>query len=196
LYQSGCDHIIAAGEDAAIAPKSFCIALLLSLVAATAHAAELFGTVVAVADGDTVTLLDASRQQHRIRLSGIDAPERRQAYGERSKQHLAAIVFQKRARVVWDKRDRYGRIVGRVFAAECERGDCPYSVDAGVEQIRAGLAWHYKQYQRDQTPLERARYAALEEEARARGEGLWKDSQPVAPWNFRRHAATPLTPES
>jgi endonuclease YncB( thermonuclease family) len=159
------------------------------LVAATAHAAELFGTVVAVADGDTLTLLDASRQQHKIRLSGIDAPERRQAYGERSKQHLAAMVFQKRARVVWDKRDRYGRIVGRVFAAGCDHADCAYSLDAGLEQIRAGLAWHYKQYQRDQSPLERARYAALEDEARARGEGLWQDAAPVPPWNFRRHTA-------
>jgi endonuclease YncB( thermonuclease family) len=158
------------------------------LAATAAHSAELFGTVVAVADGDTLTVLDASRRQHKIRLSGIDAPERRQAYGERSKQHLAAIVFQKPARVVWDKRDRYGRILGRVFAAACEHG-CAYSVDAGLEQIRAGLAWHYKQYQRDQSPSERARYAALEDEARARGEGLWKDADPVPPWNYRRPSA-------
>jgi endonuclease YncB( thermonuclease family) len=164
------------------------------LVAATTHAAELFGTVVAVADGDTLTLLDASRQQHKIRLSGIDAPERRQAYGERSRQHLATIVFQKRARVVWDKRDRYRRIVGRVYAAQCGDGGCAYSVDAGLEQIRAGLAWHYKQYQRDQSPAERVRYAALEDEARARGEGLWKDADPVPPWNYRRHSAASTSP--
>jgi endonuclease YncB( thermonuclease family) len=168
----------------------FCTALLLWVLATTAHAAELSGTVVAVADGDTLTLLDASHQQHRIRLSGIDAPERRQAYGERSKQHLAGIVFHKPARVVWDKRDRYGRIVGQVFAAECGHAGCAHTVDAGLEQIRAGLAWHYKQYQRDQPPSERARYAALEVEARTRRDGLWKDAEPVPPWDFRRHSAT------
>jgi endonuclease YncB( thermonuclease family) len=98
-------------------------------------------------------------------------------------------VFHKPARVVWDKRDRYGRIVGRVFAAECDHAGCAYTVDAGLEQIRAGLAWHYKQYQRDQWPSERARYAALEVEARARRDGLWKDPEPVPPWDFRRHSA-------
>lgn len=143
--------------------------------------------IVGVADGDSVTLVDESHQQHKIRLSGIDAPERRQAYGDRAKQHLAALVFRKDVRVVWHKRDRYGRIVGRVFAAECERRVCRYNIDAGLEQIKAGLAWHYKQYARDQPSDERARYAAVEQQARERRDGLWKELEPVAPWNFRRH---------
>ena len=93
------------------------MSLLLLAVSVTASAAELFGTVVAVADGDTVTLLDASNLQHKVRLSGIDAPERRQAYGERARQNLAANVHHKTVLVVWKKEDRYGRIVGRVLLA-------------------------------------------------------------------------------
>lgn len=100
-------------------------------------------------------------------------------------------MFSKDVRVVWHKRDRYGRIVGRVLAAECERRVCRYSIDAGLEQIKAGLAWHYTQYARDQPLDERTRYAAGEQQARARGNGLWRESQPVPPWNFRRHSRMP-----
>ena len=160
-------------------------ALLLVALSAAAPAAEIVGRVVAVSDGDTLTLLDASHEKHRVRLSGIDAPERRQAYGERAKQHLAALVFRKHVRVVWDKKDRYSRIVGRVFAAECEAA-CPYTVDVALEQIRAGLAWHYKQYAREQPPPQRELYAALERRARERREGLWQEPHPIAPWEFRR----------
>ena len=124
-----------------------------------------------------------------MRLAGIDAPERRQAYGERAKHHLAALVFGRSVIVVWDKRDRYGRIVGRVLARDCAGITCRYSLDAGLEQIKAGLAWHYKQYQNEQDPADRTQYAALEREARVRGEGLWKDPQPVPPWQYRHHSA-------
>ncbi len=148
-------------------------------------AAEFFGTVIAVADGDTVTVVDAARQQHKVRLSGIDAPERRQAYGERAKQHLSALAYQKVVRVVWVKRDRYHRIVGRVFVGECSGHGCRYPVDAGLEQIRAGLAWHYKQYAREQSSAERSAYTALETHARNHGAGLWKEASPVPPWEFR-----------
>jgi endonuclease YncB( thermonuclease family) len=92
-------------------------------------------------------------------------------------------------RVVWEKRDRYARIVGRVFAAECDAA-CPYTIDVGLEQIRAGLAWHYKQYQREQSPSDRERYAQLERYARDRREGLWHDAQPTPPWDYR---LAPLT---
>ena len=153
-------------------------------ISSAASGAELVGRVVAVADGDTLTFLDESRERHRVRLSGIDAPERRQAFGERAKQHLAALVFGKPVRVVWEKKDRYARIVGRVFAAECEA--CPYTIDVGLEQIRAGLAWHYTQYSREQPALQRFQYAAFERRARERREGLWQEAQPVAPWDFRR----------
>ena len=167
------------------------------LFAAPAPAAELFGTVVAVADGDTVTLLDNAHRRHHVRLSAIDAPERKQAYGDRAKRHLASLVFGKTVLVSWAKRDRYRRIVGRVLAGECMQSHCSYTIDVGLEQIKAGLAWHYKHYAREQPLAERTRYAAIELSARERREGLWEDTEPVPPWEFRHDRRTdraPLTP--
>lgn len=143
-----------------------------------AFAATFAGTVVHVADGDTVTVLDASKTQHRIRLAGIDAPEKRQPFGEASRKHLGSFVAGKLVAVEWHKRDRYGRIVGKVMQG---------ATDAGLEQIRAGLAWHYKKYEREQPPADRATYAAGEVEARAKRLGLWSEN-PVAPWVWRQHA--------
>lgn len=166
-------------------------ALLLATVAA---AAELRGVVVNVADGDTLTVLESTstplttRRQHRVRLAGIDAPERRQPFGTRAKQHLAALVLGREVTVAWEKRDRYGRIVGRVLAPECASRACAQSLDAGLAQIRAGLAWHYKRYASEQPPEERRRYAAAEEAARADKTGLWRDVDAVPPWEFRRTA--------
>ena len=162
---------------------------MLLLVSVAAAGEELYGTVVRVGDGDTLTLLDASHKMHKVRLSGIDAPERRQAYGERARQHLALLTYGKSARVIWQKRDRYGRIVGRVFVAECGGPECPFSREVGLEQIKAGLAWHYKDYAREQPPNERWRYALVELQARARREGLWQDASPIPPWEFRQRPA-------
>jgi endonuclease YncB( thermonuclease family) len=163
------------------------------LLSRGACAAEFNAQVIAVADGDTLTVLDAAQHQHKIRLSGIDAPERRQAYGERSKQHLASMAHGKAVRIVWEKRDRYGRLVARVLLAECARPGCAYTVDAGLEQIKAGLAWHYKQYAREQPPAERSQYSINEVEARTRGDGLWRDPEPVPPWHFRNPGQTPIS---
>lgn len=88
---------------------------LLCLVFSLAHAETLSGYVVGIADGDTVTVLDANRQEHKIRLAGIDAPEKAQPFGDRSKQNLAALVFNKNVIVEWDKQDRYGRTVGKIL---------------------------------------------------------------------------------
>ena len=91
--------------------------------------------------------------------------------------------------VVWSKRDRYGRIVGRVLLQECTASGCAYTTDLGLEQLKAGLAWHYKQYAKDQPLGERVRYAWFEQQARARREGLWKEAVPVPPWQFRKPLA-------
>lgn len=138
-------------------------------------AATLSGTVVRVADGDTITVLDSAKMQHKIRLQGIDAPERKQAFGTASRKHLALLVAGKTVRVEWQKRDRYQRIVGKVW-----RG----SIDAGLEQIRAGMAWHYKKYEREQSPEDRAAYAAAEAVARSQRLGLWVEKA-TAPWEWR-----------
>ena len=169
--------------------RIICI-VALGLLAGLAVAAELTGQVVGVSDGDTVTVLDAAHQQHKIRLSGIDAPEKRQAYGERSKKHLSDLVYGKSVLVIWEKRDRYGRIVGRVLAPECNP-TCRYSRDAGLEQLKAGLAWHYKQYEKEQSLDDRAGYSSSEEQARSRREGLWKEPDAVPPWQFRRQTSLP-----
>ena len=99
---------------------------------------------------------------------------------------MSELVYAKPVRVVWDKRDRYGRIVGRVLIAECDRTQCAYTIDVGVEQLKAGLAWHYRQYEKEQRPEDRAHYSATEREARLRREGLWKEPDAVPPWAFRR----------
>lgn len=145
----------------------------------------LKGRVVAVSDGDTVTVLDEDRNQHKIRLMGIDAPEKAQAYGQKSKQHLSDLIFGRDVLVEWHKRDRYQRIVGKVFVVRPRCHLCDQNVDAGLEQIRAGLAWWYRQYAKEQAQEDRLSYDAAEAEAHARQIGLWRDTDPVPPWDFR-----------
>ena len=152
------------------------LAVLLIAFAAHAGATELVGRVVSIADGDTITVLDAEHVQHIVRLAGIDAPERKQAFSNVSRQHLAGLVFQRDVAVEWRKRDRYGRLVGVV------RVD---GQDADLAQVQAGLAWHYKAYEREQSTADRLAYADAEGVARAVQLGLWRDAAPVAPWEFR-----------
>ncbi len=152
--------------------------LLLNLVVFNAHAVNLIeGKVVSVADGDTVTVLDDQKTQHKIRLLGIDAPEKSQAFGEKSKQSLHGMVHGKVVQVTYDKRDKYGRIVGKVLLG---------SQDICHQQIKLGLAWHYKKYQNEQTPEDRDAYSESENTARSQNLGLWVDAQPLAPWDFRK----------
>lgn len=153
------------------------IAALLCGVLGTASAATLRGEVVGLADGDTLTVLDNERHQHRVRLVGIDAPEKRQAFGERSRQHLSELVFRQAVVVDWKKRDRYGRILGVVRVR---------TVDVGQAQLRAGLAWHYKAYAREQAAGQRTLYSAEEVDARRARRGLWSEAAPTPPWEFRR----------
>jgi endonuclease YncB( thermonuclease family) len=136
------------------------------------------GTVVGVADGDTVTVLDAQKTQHKIRLSGIDAPEKAQDYGERSKQNLSKLVFGKKVTIPDTNKDRYGRTISRVLVN---------GKDAGLEQIKGGFAWHYKKYQKDQQPSDRVLYAQAQEKSQSSRVGLWALANPVEPEAFRRN---------
>lgn len=147
------------------------------LAIAPAHADTLQGRVVGVADGDTVTVLDSSNTQWKIRLMGIDAPEKKQAFGSKSKESLSALVFNKAVSVKDSKRDKYGRTVGKILAD---------GVDANLEQVKAGMAWHYKKYQSEQTADDRSIYARAEEDARAGKLGLWLDAEPTPPWDWRK----------
>ena len=136
----------------------------------------LQGRVVGVSDGDTVTVLDVDNKPHKIRLSGIDAPEKEQAYGQKSKESLSELVFGKSVDVEWRKQDRYGRTVGKIMLG---------GVDICLEQVKRGMAWHYKQYQQEQTAQDRLNYAESETLARSMGTGLWQDASPVEPSAFR-----------
>jgi endonuclease YncB( thermonuclease family) len=148
--------------------------LCLSLLA---HAETITGRVIQVADGDTVTVLDSSNTQYKIRLLGIDAPERKQAFGNRSKQALSDAVVGKTVRVDWNKRDRYKRVIGKILL----NGN-----DMNLEQIKRGLAWHYKAYEREQDVEDRSIYANAEYKAQRDKVGLWVDMNSVAPWDWRK----------
>jgi endonuclease YncB( thermonuclease family) len=152
-------------------------ALLLACLCLPAIAATYTGRVVGISDGDTLTVLDAGRRQRKIRLAGIDAPEKRQAWGQRAQQFLGERVFQRVVRIEVSKKDRYGREIGKVLLD---------GEDINLELVRAGLAWHYRAYEREQPPEERELYAEAEKRARERRQGLWNDAHPVAPWDFRR----------
>ena len=123
-----------------------CLGLLYSAPAATE---VLTGHVVGVADGDTLTLLDGKNQQHKIRLGGIDAPEKGQAFGNVSRQHLAELAFGKKAAADCYKIDRYRRLICTVYVDE---------KDVGLAQLDAGLAWWYRKYANEQPPQERLTY--------------------------------------
>jgi endonuclease YncB( thermonuclease family)/methylphosphotriester-DNA--protein-cysteine methyltransferase len=148
-----------------------------------AQAAEhvIEGKVVKVSDGDTITVLDKENKQHKIRFQGIDAPESRQAYGQAAKENLSNMIFGKEVKVVWSKMDKYGRTVGKILLD---------GRDINLEQVRAGFAWHYKAYEREQPPEDRQTYAAAETEARAAKRGLWQDPNPTPPGEWRVEAKT------
>ena len=149
------------------------LALCLAL---QANAETLLGKVINVADGDTITVLDDTNTQHKIRLAGIDAPEKRQAFGNVSRLSLAEQVAGQSVTVEWFKFDKYRRKLGKVLLG---------GLDCNLVQIKSGMAWHYKQYQREQSPADQQSYAAAEIEARAAKLGLWRDTAPMPPWEFR-----------
>lgn len=145
-------------------------ALILSLALSFPAWADLAGKVVAVADGDTLTVL-IDRHQVKVRLTEIDAPEKKQPFGTRSKQSLSDLCFGKAAMLADRGKDRYGRTLARVQCA---------GVDANAEQVRRGMARVFDRYVTD-----RSLYA-VQEEARAARRGLWSDAEPVAPWEWRQ----------
>jgi len=149
---------------------------LLLLLPACVPANELAGKVVHVSDGDSIIVL-ADEVQHKVRLGAIDAPERLQAFGNKSKKSLAELIAGKHVTVSYNKRDKYGRIVGKVYVQ---------NMDVGLEQVKRGMAWFYRHYENELEPEDRAAYAQAEDLARRDRLGLWIDPQPVPPWEFRR----------
>lgn len=155
-------------------PTRLHFALVASLTLGPTHASsaeQIAGTVSAISDGDTLTVLDPSNRQHIIRLAEIDAPEKAQAFGQKSKQSLSDLCFRKPAEVEVIDVDRYKRFVARV---KCE------GIDANLEQVRRGMAWRYVKYAKDPS------IAEAELDAREQGRGLWSDPGAVEPWVWRK----------
>lgn len=131
--------------------------------------------MVKVADGDTLTILGSGNTQYKIRLYGIDAPEKSQAFGQKSKDQLSKYIYGKDVFVRWKSKDKYGRILGVVYLG---------TVDINLAMLRDGMAWHYKCF--DSTPA----YAAAESDARQNRRGLWVDKNTVEPEKFRHPDAS------
>jgi endonuclease YncB( thermonuclease family) len=143
-------------------------------LAAPTVAVAWSGQVVRIADGDSITVLN-DRTPVKIRLYGIDCPEKGQAFGKRAKQFTSKMVFQKQVRIEQVTKDRYGRTVAWVYVGRknlCE------------ELVKNGLTWHYKKYSSDQHLTD------LEIQAQKGKAGLWSDLHAVPPWEFRRFKRT------
>lgn len=122
-------------------------------------------------------VLDAAKTQHKNRLAGIDAPERVQPFGRKSKEHLAELVAGRPKAVDWNKRDRLGRVVGKIILND---------TDVNLSMVRAGYVWWYRKYADEQSPADQNPYDEAEDKARAGRLGLWRDPNPVPPWDWRR----------
>lgn len=148
--------------------KIFAVFLLLSCTPVE----ERSGRVVKVIDGDTFDLLSQSRQKIRVRLFGIDAPERGQAFNIKAKEYTASLIAGKDVKLVVNRKDQYGRIVADVYLAD--------GTHVNAQIVKAGFAWHYKTYSDDAT------LARLETVARKEKRGLWQDAHPQPPWEYRK----------
>ena len=152
-------------------PKNLLLAIACTVgLSAVARAEEFTGKVVGVADGDTVTVLRDEKTPVKIRLQAVDCPEKAQPFGQKAKQFTSEMVFGKVVTVRVATRDRYGRTVAWVAVGVKSLNE---------ELLRAGMAWHYRQYDKSE------KLAKLEQEARAAKRGLWADPNPTPPWEWR-----------
>ena len=149
--------------------------LIFLLLTFTAQAVTLQGKVVHIADGDTLAILTKANQQVKIRLAGIDTPEKAQPFGNKAKQSLAALTFHKQALIEVETKDQYGRTVGTVIVN---------GSDVNAELVRQGMAWVYRKYTNDQ------KLFAIEAEAKKAKRGLWATDKPIEPWLWRKGKRT------
>ena len=145
----------------------------LILATATSAVAQRFPVkVVGISDGDTFTVVNCDNLQLKIRIHGIDAPEKSQAYGNQSKKYLSSLIFGKNIEIDVQSQEKWGRFVAKVFT--------PDGRDVALLMLQGGMAWHYTKY--DKTPA----YENAQNAAKSAHKGLWGDKNPVAPWVFRR----------
>lgn len=134
------------------------IVLFILILCSNANSLELIGKVIKVSDGDTVTILTEDKTQQKIRLNDIDAPEKKQAFGNKSKDNLAKYIAGKTVTVQYQKKDKYKRILGTIYYN---------NTDINLQQVKDGYAWVYKKYSNNQT------YYKAERTARDKRVGLW-----------------------
>jgi TonB family protein len=172
---------------------------LSSMVPRPGEAGEVLDArVIAVVNGDTF-LVQAMGAQEAIRLAGIDAPEDAQPYSYGARWNLRRLVLGKDVRIEWTRRDGRGRIVGKVWASppgSCPEGqlDCPKTVDVALDQLKAGLAWHYDPPVSEVSEIDYVRYSSAQQEAKVGATGLWKGPDPVPPWEYRLGHGQPAEP--
>lgn len=170
-------------------PSRFFLALVLictgifgtsSLLPTNLQAANketIFARVVGISDGDTVTVLAEGNKRIKVRLQGIDAPERSQAFGMKSRQNLANLIFGKNVQIKSHGLDKYKRTLGTIYIDD---------QDINEQMVKDGFAWFYRRYAKDLTTEQASRYEEVETEARDRERGLWADSNPTPPWDYRK----------
>lgn len=144
---------------------------ILLFIGLNSYAAMLSGKVIHISDGDTVHLLTPDKKTHKIRLNDIDAPESKQAFGNKSKENLKKYIYQKNVVVEYKNKDRYGRILGTIYLN---------NKDINLQQVKDGYAWVYRQYSK------KSEYYKAEETARKMRIGLWTDKNPIEPKEFRK----------
>lgn len=133
--------------------------------------------MVGITDGDTLTALTADNVQMKVRLAGIDTPERGQPYYKAAKQALSDLAFDRNAVIDFNKQDRYGRTVAKVLVD---------GRDVNLAIVTQGWAWWYRKYATEQSAEDQKLYEAAENDARSARRGLWADPEPVPPWEWRR----------
>ena len=143
------------------------IGLLIS--ASTSFGDDSF-RVVGIHDGDSITVLSVEKKQIKIRLEGIDAPELKQAFGSRAKEHLSSLIMGKDVTLIVKGEDLYKRTLSKIFLG---------AQDVNLSMVRDGFAWHYSKYSKDK------KFAEAEADAKIKKKGLWIDLDPVAPWDYR-----------
>ena len=160
-----------------ISKITYALLLIIIFSFVDVRAEILVGKVVGVSDGDTIAVLDADKTEHKVRLMGIDAPEKSQDFGNQSKQALSNYIYQREVTVDYKKFDKYKRIVGKVILDK---------QDICLAMISDGMAWHYKDYEKEQSKADRDLYSQAELKARDSKIGLWQDSKAIEPSSFRK----------
>lgn len=151
---------------------SFLVSIVLLCFSGNILAQKFQVKVVKISDGDTFTAINRDNLQLKFRIWGIDAPEKKQAFGTKSKEHLSSLIFGKTITVDVQKQDGWGRYIAYVFT--------PDNKDVGTEMIKAGMAWQFIEYDQSE------KYRTAELQARKSKKGLWSDSHRIAPWEFRK----------